>query len=550
MLLNATSSRRLFPAASLTALTALLLAGCSDDRPLGPENERLYAISDGGHDGNEHFFFMRPLVPELTYTGDFDPTYAAEVRVCEWDGAACVGTDIANFTTSTGTGSEIIRIDPIAEHYIVNWHTNRANDGAGLDPTKTYRIIVSSDGYQLGFADVDVVSTGKELKNVNTDEYVALKDGVTLPIKFRIETGAVPAADKATVAAGFYHSCALNGSGFAYCWGLNQHGQLGTGSFSPFYSTTPLAVTGGHQFEEVHTMAYGTCGLKADGSVWCWGYNYYWSSPVPAQVAGGQVFTTLTAGYYHVCGIVQNGDVYCWGYGSHGQLGNGSFASSPAPVLVTGNHTFASIDAGHFHTCGLTVGGQALCWGYNWYGQLGRWFLTQASPPYGFNTPAAAMSAYTFAELSAGGYHTCGVTTGGATYCTGFNYHGQLGGGFTNTSYPYASTGAVAVQGGHVFASLSGGAEHTCAINGAGGAYCWGRNYEGQLGTGGASAPHATPQAVAGTDLWEQLSANYYHTCGRTDGALVRCWGYNYYGQVGSGGLSYSVAAPSGVTIP
>ena len=69
----------------------------------------------------------------------------------------------------------------------MNWHTNEF----GLDPAKTYRISVIAGGHLLGFADVDVVNSGAELKRVDTGLYIPLKDGRTLPIKFRIEEGAV-----------------------------------------------------------------------------------------------------------------------------------------------------------------------------------------------------------------------------------------------------------------------------------------------------------------------------------------------------------------------
>src|SRR5262249_6670188 len=45
-------------------------------------------------------------------------------------------------------------------------------------------------GKQLeAFADVDVVSSGSQLKKVDTDEFIALLDGRTLPISVRIEQG-------------------------------------------------------------------------------------------------------------------------------------------------------------------------------------------------------------------------------------------------------------------------------------------------------------------------------------------------------------------------
>jgi TolB protein len=88
------------------------------------------------------------------------------------------------------SGSELLDAVSLAEadeHYGVNWHTDQFTISDGI----TYRIRVFVAGSLLGYADVDVVNSGKELKNVETGEYIALKDGRTLPIKFRIEVGAV-----------------------------------------------------------------------------------------------------------------------------------------------------------------------------------------------------------------------------------------------------------------------------------------------------------------------------------------------------------------------
>lgn len=151
-------------------------------------------IVDAAHGATgSGFYFLPPLVPDPggEAAGEFDATLAPVVEICALGGEGCVADQPDAFpiryTMETGPGSETIRVDEDAEQYVVNWH---AGDFA-LDPAVTYRIRVLVAGTELGHADVDVVSSGGQLKNVNTEEYVPLKDGRTLPIKFRINQGAV-----------------------------------------------------------------------------------------------------------------------------------------------------------------------------------------------------------------------------------------------------------------------------------------------------------------------------------------------------------------------
>lgn len=172
-------------------LGVLVAVGCSQsDLPTSPDAlPPQLSISDGenGDLRNEHFFFLPPMLPAPTTAGTFDGTFEPVVEICELVGEDCVGALTASFSLTTGTGSEVIRVVTAEEHYIVNWHT----DLSSLDATKTYRILVKVGTEVLGHADVDVVNSGKDLKNVATGEFIALKDGRTLPIKFRIEEGAI-----------------------------------------------------------------------------------------------------------------------------------------------------------------------------------------------------------------------------------------------------------------------------------------------------------------------------------------------------------------------
>ena len=66
---------------------------------------------------------------------------------------------------------------------------------------------------------------------------------------------------------------------------------------------------------------------------------------------------------------------------TNGQLGDGTYTQRLTPVAVHGGLVFSSLTAGYVHTCGLTTGGAAYCWGYNAYGQLGDGTTTNRSVP-------------------------------------------------------------------------------------------------------------------------------------------------------------------------
>jgi len=172
---------------ALNFASLLLMTGCSPDAaaPSDVSPPPSFVISDGAHSGgNLHFYFLPPMVRNPSFSGTFDGTRTPIVRIAE------AGVQLVELNASIPAGSE---------QYQVEWHTDRYN----LDPAKTYRITILVGNIVLGFADVDVVSTGGQLKNVNTGDYIPLLDGRTLPIKFRIEQGALtPANQPPTVDAG------------------------------------------------------------------------------------------------------------------------------------------------------------------------------------------------------------------------------------------------------------------------------------------------------------------------------------------------------------
>src|SRR3989442_4208608 len=167
---------------------ALLAAACQYGQ--SPTAAPSYAIHDAAHDlVNSHFYWLPPMTRQPSFTGTFDGTLAPVVEIREFAGPSqCVANRlVATFTTTTGPGSETVRVDLVNQLYIVNWHTKAFN----LNSACTYRIRFLVAGLQLGLADVDVVDNGAKLKRVDTDEFVPLLDDGTLAIKARVELGAV-----------------------------------------------------------------------------------------------------------------------------------------------------------------------------------------------------------------------------------------------------------------------------------------------------------------------------------------------------------------------
>jgi alpha-tubulin suppressor-like RCC1 family protein len=204
---------------------------------------------------------------------------------------------------------------------------------------------------------------------------------------------------------------------------------------------------------------------------------------------------------------------------------------SAAPQLAAAASTplvFAQVSAGAYHTCGVTVDDLAYCWGEGALGDLGTGSTDGLSQFH----PVPVAGGLRFQSVSAGTIYTCGITTDRLAYCWGLNSSGELGDGTTTTRFA-----PVPVAGSRKFRQLRAGFRHTCGVTTSNVALCWGYNADGELGDG-TTTNRKRPVRVAGGLSFTQARAGGNHTCGWTTAGKAYCWGLNDEGQLGDGTLT------------
>ncbi|CAK9067846.1 unnamed protein product [Durusdinium trenchii] len=179
------------------------------------------------------------------------------------------------------------------------------------------------------------------------------------------------------VTAGGLHSCAVEVSGRAKCWGKGEDGlssgdgQLGFGGRSRRHDARPVAQLG--VALDVRAGGSHTCALEAGGAVRCWGWGEFGQlgngrtrdSLYPLRVQHLDSAIAICSGGLHSCAVETGGSVKCWGWGERGQLGsfNGTQrSSSPFPVEIEGIEDAIDVACGYQHSCAMSQN-TTVCWG-------------------------------------------------------------------------------------------------------------------------------------------------------------------------------------------
>ena len=431
------------------------------------------------------------------------------------------------------------------------------------------------------------ITVSKTISTENSE--TNLSDSLTIT-PFTVSSAVSSSDDSSSdtaIAAGQYHSCAILDNGSVKCWGYNNNGQLGIdnttnmGDNSGEMAVLPVVNLGtGRTATAISLHANQSCALLDNASVKCWGSNQHGrlglghknsigdQSGEMAALTGidlgtGRTATAIAAGGNHTCALLDNASVKCWGRNQHGQLGIGNTEHMgnisnemgddlPSIDLGTGR-TATAIAAGYFHTCALLDNASVKCWGRNSEGQLGLGNTTQIgdnSNEMGDNLPSIDLgTGRTATAIAAGAYLTCALLDNGAVKCWGDNNIGQLGIGNTtdmgdNSGEMGDDLPSIDLGTGRTATAIASIRNHHCAILDNASVKCWGENAQGQLGIDNTNLMgdetgdmgDNLPSIDLGTGRTATaIAAGYFHTCAALDNGAVKCWGDNFYGQLGIG---------------
>jgi alpha-tubulin suppressor-like RCC1 family protein len=245
----------------------------------------------------------------------------------------------------------------------------------------------------------------------------------------------------------------------------------------------------------------------------------------PVLVEGLDEVTELASGHNFTCARKTNGSIWCWGSNDQGQLGTASAgAYESIPVQVSGINWASRISAGRTHACAITSGGTVKCWGANDFGQLGDGSTTSSTGP------VTALGLISATEISANIFSTCALRSDGTVWCWGNNAYGSVGDG-TSGNNKLQPTQVSSITDA---IAIGNGGYHACAVLTNGQARCWGQNFFGQVGDG-TTVQRTTPVAVSGLSGITRISAGGGSSCALGSDSKVRCWGLNASGQLGDG---------------
>ncbi len=282
--------------------------------------------------------------------------------------ATSVPTKLRDRPASLWLGSDAFR---------ARWRRGRPTYGGVFEVSDPSGARVIDDAVALA-GDRDfgcVLDAEHDIWCLNTGRHDAFGIGLiiqSVPALTRVEG----AAGAVQIAAGTSFACARMGDGTVRCWGTNDDGQLGDGTFTD--RASPADVVGLRDVVAIAAAGTTACAVRVDQTIWCWGDAYVgrkqWPRPhrIPLD---GVIEVGVADG--HACALRDDGTIACWGQGYAGALGDGFQRDHAEPVQVRwqmspvqsaglprGVHV-KSLAIDDVRTCAVLTDGTVRCWGHN-----------------------------------------------------------------------------------------------------------------------------------------------------------------------------------------
>jgi len=302
---------------------------------------------------------------ELSDGAEFNRPYPGEVAVP----FSCFGQIVTNAVALAGGGNEFTIVadangtvwaagenradeqggapgdyDMLGDHYpatSISSISNIVNVAAGQD----HVLALCTDGTVWAWgADED--------ENDNPTGQLGV-GGLSYPYQTSTPTQSLISATVVAIAAGAYHSVALDVSNQVWTWGQNSGGQLGNGSSGYGLATSvPMPVAGISNVIAIAAGAYHTIALTADKTVWTWGTNSVGElgrtgdNTVPGQVPNFSNVVAIAAGPDFSLAVTADGSAFSWGNNNVGQLGtNNAISSTNLPMRIPGISNVVAVSA-------------------------------------------------------------------------------------------------------------------------------------------------------------------------------------------------------------
>lgn len=333
------------------------------------------------------------------------------------------------------------------------------------------------------------------------------------------------------VAAGWSHTLGIKADGTLWGWGYNNNSSvLGIGNFSS--PKTPKQVGTDTKWIAVATYLSNSFGIKSDGTLWAWGKNEFGELGIgsktlqysPVMVGSDNKWVAVTTGINHSIALKSDGTIWAWGENYYNQLGDGTTTSRTTPVQIGSDNDWVSISSGVYHNMALKSDGTLWTWGRNDVGQLGDSTTTDRSKPIKIGSD----SDWSF--ISAGRYFCMALKSNGTLWGWGMNTTYQLGYGSSSNKYHYPQP----INGENDWVSVTSGSDGCMALKSDGTIWGWGRNTDGVLGDSSTDSKNK-PVKLRNTDYILDISAGKFHSLILRSNGTILASGDNTYGQLGDG---------------